>query len=65
MVAKGDDVRYKSFAGFVYDATVVGERPGGFFDIEVKLPGVGEPVPVKAVRAERLEERFPAPKDGG
>lgn len=56
MVAKGDKVGYKSFAGDVYDATVTGERPGGFFDIDVHIPGVGEPVPVRAVRAERLRE---------
>lgn len=64
MVAKGDEVGYRSFAGDVYDATVTGERPGGFFDIEVHIPGVGEPWPVRAVRPERLQERPRAAAEG-
>lgn len=53
-IEKGDRVRYKSFAGDVYDAVFVGVDPKGFAAIDVLIPGVAEPWPLKAVRLERI-----------
>ena len=56
-VQKGDEVRYRSIAGPVYDA-VTKMLPAGFVDIEVNID-TKEPVPVHAVRIDRIEPKCP------
>lgn len=49
----GDRVRYRSFAGDIFDATVTGLRPSGFLDLDIDVPGNREPFHTTAVPAER------------
>ena len=50
----GDKVQYRSIAGDDYPATVIAVRASGFYDIDVDIPGVSDPWPLKAIRMERL-----------
>ena len=58
---KGDLVSYTAIGtGDLYDAEITGERPGGFFDIEVIIPNQEERMTLKAIRAERLSPKATA-----
>lgn len=51
---RDDKIKYKSFAGEVYDAVFLSAGPPGFAAIDVLIPGVKEPFTLKAVRLERI-----------
>jgi hypothetical protein len=56
---KGDRVRYRSFEGSLYDATVTGIReltPADTrIELDVDIPGLREPFHMTSVRPERVE----------
>lgn len=55
----GDKVKYHAIAGDTYDAVVTGVRTvvdnNTYVDIDVLIPGVSRPWPVKYVRRDRVE----------
>jgi hypothetical protein len=51
MVARGDKVRYRTFAGDIYDAVVSGVSGNGRrVDLDIVIPGVREPFSLRAIR---------------
>lgn len=52
-----EEVKYRSFAGSVYDAVVTKiSADGRVFDLDVVIPTVKERWPLKAVRADRISK---------
>lgn len=52
---KGDRVRYLSFDGDVYTATVTGVREPDRIDAAIDVPGLREPVEFRYLPARRFE----------
>ena len=50
--ARGDKVRYRSFAGSVYDAVVLGDRADGYVDIGVIIPTCKDSFELHAIKYE-------------
>lgn len=58
--ARGDRVRYRSFDGDVYTATVTGVREPDRIDAAIDIPGQAHPVEFQYLPARRFE---PIPAD--
>jgi hypothetical protein len=54
-IKEGDPIKYESFNGDVYDGVLKKVRSERHVDIEVAIPGVKEPWPMKAVEAARVK----------
>lgn len=55
----GTRVRYRSFAGDVYDATITGAHANGTVSLDIDLPGCREPAHFTHIRPERIEPQEP------